>query len=337
MFIEANPKETAIEQLDNAYLLDALAKATKEIVSLCIENEAAIEELGSQKEEIRSLKEEIARLKEQLALAKNHRFGKKKESGDIIIQPEVLPESGLPESPPLVPVAAHTRKAPGKKQGGRPLGTSHLPKFQIHHDIKDEDKQCSCCQGALHLVGKDTSEQLELLPQRFYVAEHIRYKYSCRHCEKIRMGPKEPAPIPKALAGPSLLTEVIINKYHAHLPLYRQSKLIENLGVHIPDNTLGNWVMAVGEALMPLYPALWADLKKQRYLQVDETPVKLQKPDKKAYLWCYLAPWVSLVIFEMSLTRQCEVVETRLGVEPELLLMTALPKNGVPLKGKIYL
>lgn len=300
MFTQEKEQKTALGQLEDAYSLrQELTKAKEEIDSLHSKN-TALEQQNT------ALEKEIARLKEQLALAKQRHFGKKKESGDIV-QPEAVSDE-----PERVTVAAHTRKKQPKKHNGRVLDTSSLPRFTIHHDIKDENKHCSGCHGPLHLIGKDTSEQLALLPQRFYIAEHIRYKYGCRHCETITMAPKEPAPIPKSLASASLLTEVIINKYHAHLPLYRQSKMIENFGLLIPDNTLGNWVMQVGDGLMVLYDAFWNCIQ-MGYLQVDETPIKVQKPDKKGYLWCYLAPLIGIVIFEMSLTRSKTVVESRLA------------------------
>jgi transposase len=301
MFIQHEEQETAITQLEDAYiLLQALIKAKEEICSLQIRQKESDHKIAV-------LEQEIVRLNEQLQLAQQRHFGKKKETGDIVAPPEVTPLE-LEK----VTVGAYTRNKKTKKHNGRVLDTSELPRFAIHHDIKDEDKHCCTCHGLLHLIGKETAEQLEILPQRFYIAEHIRYKYGCRHCETIAMAPKEPAPIPKSLAGASLLTEVIINKYHAHLPLYRQSKMIENFGLLIPDNTLGNWVMKVGEGLMVLYDALWQSVQRG-YLQVDETPIKVQKPDKQGYLWCYLAPLIGIIIFEMSLTRGSRVVESRLA------------------------
>src|SRR5690606_15779549 len=66
--------------------------------------------------------------------------------------------------------------------------------------------------------------------------------------------------------------------------------------------------------LLPLYPALWDAVVRARYLQVDETPVKLLRPDKQGYLWAYFAPHVGagLVVFEASSTRSAEVAKKRL-------------------------
>jgi transposase len=254
------------------------------------------------KAENTSLQAEVNRLKEQLTLATHRKFGRQSEVGE----PVLGDDSGC------VSVSTYTRK---KKSKGRLIDLSLLPRRTILHDLAENEKHCACCHHPLKRMGEDRSEKVEVLPKRLYVEEHIQYKYSCWRCERIYSAPKEKAPIPKALAGGSLLTEIIINKYQYHLPLYRQSKILASHQAIIPDNTLGNWVMQVGEGLMPVYEAFWeVVLVTARYLQVDETPIQILNPNKKGYLWSYFAPYLGqgLVIFELSLTRAGEVVEERL-------------------------
>ena len=195
------------------------------------------------------------------------------------------------------------------------MDTKGLHRIIQIHDLAEAEKFCSGCHHRLAEAGKDISEQLEIIPAKIYVVEHQRIKYTCRHCQTLVMPPKPPSPVPKALAGGSLLTEIIVSKYAYHLPLYRQSKMLQHFNVNVPDNTLGNWIIQAGNALMPLYEALWKVVLKQSYLQVDETPVKILKSDKKGYLWAYFALHASggLIIFELSLTRSGTVAENRLS------------------------
>lgn len=266
------------------------------------ENNVLKTENTTLKAEKTALQEEISRLKEQLALAKHRQFGKKSEIGEPIVDEEATSLS----------VSAYTRR---KKSKGRLIDLSLLPRHTIRYDLAECEKNCACCHQPLKCIGKDVSEQVEVLPQRLYVAEHVRYKYACGTCVTIQMAEKEKAPIPKALAGGSLLTEVIMNKYQYHLPLYRQTKILASHGAIIPDNTLGNWVMQVGKGLMPVYEAFWDVVLAAQYLQVDETPIKILESNKKGYLWAYFAPYrgKGLVLFELSLTRGGVVVEERLA------------------------
>lgn len=286
---------------NNTLAIDKHLLLTYALGAIQQENVALREEVSKLNTKLDSLTDEIAKLKEQLELAKHRRFGKKNEVGEPIAQ----------DTSKLIHVNAHARK---KKTNGRLIDLSLLPRHKVYHDLPDTDKSCSCCQTQLKLIGSDTSEQVEVLPQRLYVEEHIRYKYSCAKCETIIMAPKEAAPIPKALAGGSLLSEVIINKYQYHLPLYRQSKILASYHANIPDNTLGNWVMLTGDKLMPIYDALWDEILSSRYLQIDETPIKILNPEKNGYLWCYYAPHIAkgLVVFDLSLTRSADNAETRL-------------------------
>ncbi len=52
-------------------------------------------------------------------------------------------------------------------------------------DLDEHDKQCSCCQHALHKIGEDRSEKLEFTPAVLKVLEVVRPKYACRQCEQL--------------------------------------------------------------------------------------------------------------------------------------------------------
>jgi transposase len=268
-------------------------------------------------ERLSSLEGEIARLKEMIKAQQDALFGKKSEASKSINPPQEGQEAGLScddttgnkTHAGTTTVAAHTRKT----RGSRTLDSKSLPKYTEIHDLSQEQKVCPCCGKSLHYIGQEKSEQLEIIPSRYCIIEHIRMKYGCRPCDSIVMAPKPPAPLPKAIAGPSLLTDVILNKYQYHLPLYRQSKIMKSYGLVVSDKTLSNWIMGSGEGLLKMHDALWVILK-NRYLQVDETPVKVLETNKKGYIWAYFAPNVGkgLVAFEFSEDRRGSIAFERL-------------------------
>lgn len=260
-----------------------------------------------------SLSKRIELLEEMLRLQKVKRFAPSSEK-DAPIQTSLFDEDDETvevESSEERETITYTRKKPERN---KPLDTSCLPREKKYIDLSDEEKRCQCgC--AMTQFGEESREELVYQPAIMKVIEHIRPKYSCKRCETVKSAAAIEMPIPKSKAGAELLACILLNKYHYHLPFYRQSKAFDTLHqIKIPDNTLGGWAMQALEQLMPLSDALWQALNDVKYVQADETPVKLLKPDKKAYMWLYhsLTPDKQFVIFDFSLSRSSAIVDARL-------------------------
>lgn len=273
-------------------------------------------ELHQLHERVASLEEEVAHLKELLKLQKDRLFGKSSEKSSHLGLTNTVAPDGVHSTlsgvePKLTTVSGHVRTI--NPRGKRQFTDHQLPRFKVIHDLPAESQICACCGKELHIIGRDKSEQLEIIPVQYCIIEHVRLKYGCRPCETVVMAPKPPAPLPKAIAGPSLLTDVILSKYQYHLPLYRQSKIMQSRSIKVSDKTLANWVMGSGEVLWAVYESMWVILK-HCYLQVDETPVKVLETNKKGYVWAYFAPNVGkgLVVFDFSLTREGSHAQERL-------------------------
>jgi hypothetical protein len=114
--------------------------------------------------------------------------------------------------------------------------------------------------------------------------------------------------IEKGLASDRVVIDTVVAKYSDHLPLYRQSAMLEReTGVEISRATMDGWVMRVGEWLSPVAAAIGRELVKGTYIQADETPVGVQMHDGRgqnhqAYLWQYGRPGGS-VVFDFRLGR----------------------------------
>jgi transposase len=127
-----------------------------------------------------------------------------------------------------------TRRINHHKHGRREL-PANLPRREIVHDLKPEQKKCPCCGKERLCIGSQTSEQLEFIPARFEVLRHVRRQYACKtcgqgceHCDgspHIEIATKPAPPIEKGLPGPGLLAHVIVSKMQDHLPLYRLEQI----------------------------------------------------------------------------------------------------------------
>lgn len=177
---------------------------------------------------------------------------------------------------------------------GRKALPADLPRETRLIDIADAQKICPCCNGSLHQIGEEKSEQLAFIPASLKVIETRRPKYACRACEKnntttpIVIAPMPASPIPKSMATPSLLAYIIGNKYQLALPLYRQEIVFKQLNIDLKRNTLSNWIIRSADVLERLLQQLKITLLTQEVIHADETPVTVLQDEKiNHYMWVY--------------------------------------------------
>jgi transposase len=87
-------------------------------------------------------------------------------------------------------------------------------------------------------------------------------------------------------------------KYVFGLSLHRQIYKYRRLGVNVPASTASDWIMKGWQHLVPLWELLKLLVLNQKYLQADETPLKVLDRDYKngihqGYVWIYNAPCIS--------------------------------------------
>jgi len=140
------------------------------------------------------------------------------------------------------------RKPPQRNRGALP---GHLPRFEIVVDV--EDKRCPCCGGAMHVIGEDVSEMLDIVPAQYRVKVIRRPRYGCRGCEGAVVQAAAPErPLTGGIATEAVLAQILVAKYCDHLPLYRQAQIFARHGIDLDRSTLANWVGRACWWLRPL-------------------------------------------------------------------------------------
>jgi transposase len=184
-----------------------------------------------------------------------------------------------------------------KRRANRGALPAHLPRIETTIDL--DDKTCLCCQGALHRIGEDRSERLDIVPAQFRVLVTIRPKYACRTCEDGVVQALAPARlIEGGLPTEATIAQVLVSKYADHLPLYRQAQIYARQSVNLDRSTLADWVGHAAWHLRPLHQRLLDKLKQRPKLFADETTLPVLDPGrgrtKIGQLWAYAAddrPW----------------------------------------------
>ncbi len=229
------------------------------------ESEQRVAELGRVLDETaasyQELREEHAATLDELAWYKRWTFGRRRErftedegQGHLFDLDSDLPAGAdlpVPASSDDqgIDVRGHRRRR--KK---REIDWDKLPQIHHEHDLPEAEKNCSCCGRRMDRIGEDITRELELEPAKLEAHIHVRPKYACRRCkEGVRAAPLPQRPIPGGIAGPGLVSEVIVSKFADHLTLYRLENILTRYGAYIRRSTLCDWVKFAAELFKPLY------------------------------------------------------------------------------------
>ncbi len=180
-----------------------------------------------------------------------------------------------------------------KRRHGRRRLPRDLPRQRIEHDLTEGEKLCPCCRAMRVRIGEEISERLDYKPASVFVVEHIRPKYACRSCQaQIAVTPVPSEPLPKSMAAPGLLAQIITAKFADHLPLYRLEGILARHGVVLSRSTMCDWLAGCAEVLRPIYNEMCARVRKSKVIHTDDTPVPVldRKLDRTrtGRIWVYL-------------------------------------------------
>jgi transposase len=258
----------------------------------------------SEKEETLVEKDQvIATLGFELDKLRRHIFGFKSEkrSGNTGENQLGLFELGVTQSVQeelSESVAASAKPAPKKRAKG--TGRMSLPEELTREEIVIEPSESTedCTR-----IGQEVTEVLEIEPAFFYVKRYVRPKYARPNGEGILIGMLPDRVIEKGIPSESVIAQLTVDKYVYGMPLHRQIDKYSKMGVRIPASSASDWLMGGWEQLKPLWELLRLIVLTQKYLQADESPVKVLDRDHKngihqGYMWLYHAPVDRLVLFD---------------------------------------
>ena len=304
-----------IENVSNQELLANL-KALDLVFSDLTKNIGLKEDkIKKQEQELEKYSQEIKYLKHQIEQYKRILFGTKSErflSNEILNQLtlpfEINQEEVAQEVEKVKETITYEREKTTKKHPGRMVLPSHLPVNEIFVEPTENVEGLKC-------IGQEITDELEHTPAKFVINRYIRNKYIKPQDEQgkqeILIGSLDFRPIPKCIAGPGLLSQILVEKFIDHLPLYRQLQRFEREGIKIPSSTLESWVRLTSQLLIPLYECHRQQVMRNGYIQADESPIKVQDKDKKGathtgYMWVYHAPMLKSVLFDYRKGRSGE-------------------------------
>jgi transposase len=165
-----------------------------------------------------------------------------------------------------------------KKRGGRHPLPVHL-EVQITV-LEPAQANCEYCGQLGQEIGREQTEQIDLIPAKLIVRRTVRIKRCCQcGCGKIAIAPLPAQLIPSSKLGIGLAVFILLSKYDDHVALYTLERIFrERHGVEIPRQQMVQWIDHIAGLLRLIVDLMWAGMKQSDYLQIDETPVKVLDP-----------------------------------------------------------
>ncbi len=264
-----------------------------------IQQEQLLEEVKRLRDENQHLQFRIDQLNRLLFGAKRERFIPNQDNSQMTL-PFDVEQDQEPEKQQETITYVRT-KVKRENHPGRMKLPDHLPVEEIVLEPQEDTTGMKC-------IGKEVTDQLELVPAKLYIKRYIRPKYITTEdtqelTHKGVIADLPTFPIEKGIAGPGLLAQIIIDKFIDHLPIYRQIERFKRENIKISSSTINGWQESVCNLLEPLYDTLKRRVLLQGYLQVDETPIKvLDRKNKnnifRGYHWVYYSPFEKTVLFD---------------------------------------
>lgn len=221
---------------------------------------------------------------------------------------EVLPEEETTIKDAAQEIISHDRKKPEKPKK-HPV-RQPLPDY-LRREVEVIEPQG--IDENWNRIGEEVTEILEHKPGEVYVRRIVRPKYALnkklqekndaneQESENIKIGELPLLPIPRSIAGASLIAELLLGKYMFHLPFHRQIAMLKLSGTSLSVSTINDIFINSCDLLRALYYRLKEIVLATDYIQVDESTIPVINDEKhktvKAYLWVVRSVMENLVFF----------------------------------------
>lgn len=287
---------------ENERLRTALASLQKQLTE-------AVDGNKELRQEMSEMQKRLDKLLFQLEKRNKKDFGKKTERHNPRQRESEDGNNAASDSEPLPP---NTASEPQRKNSNHKKNISgqKVPAQKMTHTVDEKDRTCPTCHVETKVVSHDISSQLERLQHSLIRLEHHQEVRSCPKCRLYMVTAAKPEPpFPGSLAGPHLLSSIIVGKFADGLPNYRQWKMFKREQGIIPRSTQCDWLISASLTLEPLYNLMKRKVLQSKVIKTDDTWAKVQdRKHPNNIRKCKLTPYLGdkdhrFTVFDYSPTQ----------------------------------
>ena len=276
--------------LDELTDIEAMRALLTQLVEMVKRNQESIDRLTRTIEQLErtiELKDDRIRQLEQML------FGKKSEKM-VPVDRQVKSRRKKDASK-----AAKDKERARQKRKKRAAAKKKLPQEEKEHKVPDEACKCPFCGGVKYaFLEWEESVEYEYVPAHFKKIVHRREKRACTCGQHILTGPAPVRVSEGVIYGPGMHAHAIVSKCLDSIPFYRLAKQFERVGIPLARSTICDMFHRSAGLLAPIYDRMIELIPMEKYVNADETRIKVQEEEKnrEAYMWTFIGgPFVAYV------------------------------------------
>jgi transposase len=183
---------------------------------------------------------------------------------------------------------------PAKQPPLRKPPSAKLPRIDNPIAVPAAERPCPVCGAERTCIGHDVTEVIELEPARVVVRVDRREKLACGRCDgELARAPVGDKVVSGGRLGSTLVAVLVVDKYDDGLPLHRQKRRFERMGVDLAVSTLADQVTWATDLMRPLWRMAIEQVLAAMVMHLDATGLPVLDRDagggkRLGALWGYV-------------------------------------------------
>jgi len=183
---------------------------------------------------------------------------------------------------------------PAKQPPLRKPPGAQLPRVDNVIKVPEAERRCPACGAERTCIGHDVMEVVELEPARVIVRVDRREKLGCEPCDgQLVRAPVGDKVVSGGRLGSTLVAVLVVDKYDDGLPLHRQKRRFERMGVDLAVSTLADQVTWATDLMRPLWRLAISQVLTATVMHLDATGLPVLDRDaaggkRLGALWGYV-------------------------------------------------
>ncbi len=203
-------------------------------------------------------------------------------------------EDGEPSAEEISEGEQRGKKKKKRRRVQRMHADERVERNETLRSLSDEERLCDHCGRPKKVFGHVEHQTFRFEPARIVLDVEKREKAGCTHCRQdVSVAERSSEPDVSRRVDASLLAKLVADKTRFALPVERQRKQLESMGLFVPDKTLASYWAYALDLLEPVGVATLGAVFADPVVGIDDSHLKTLDQSSKhgvfrGHLWCFV-------------------------------------------------